>query len=217
MNWLLAVIILYVVIKAVWSYKKGFARMLLSIFTAFFALFLVWLLAPSVKNFLLEHTDAEEVLTEKVEEILSEKLPAVVTEPELEDRLPVPEALMELLSEKLEGWRMTGVREVSKGFAGLLISAASYGLLYLFLWLALKILGYVLRLVTRIPGIRQMDGLAGMALGLLEAYILIGILFILITAFTHTEAGIYLLEQINDSSILTFMYNHNYLLRIISM
>ena len=139
------------------------------------------------------------------------------TEPELEDRLPVPEALMELLSEKLEGWRMTGVREVSKGFAGLLISAASYGRLYLFLWLALKILGYVLRLVTRIPGIRQMDGLAGMALGLLEAYILIGILFILITAFAHTEAGIYLLEQINDSSILTFMYNHNYLLRIISM
>lgn len=217
MNWLLLIIVLYIVIKAVWSYKKGFARMILSVFTTLLTLFLVWMFAPAVRSFILEHTDAREVVAVKMEKVLSNSLPAVVTESDVENRLPVPEALRELIGDKLESFRSTGIAEVSRYTASLLISAASYGILYLFLWLALKIVGYVLHLVTRIPGIRQMDGLAGVALGLLESYILIGILFILITAFAHTSFGISLMNQINRSSILTFMFNHNYLLRIISL
>ena len=182
MNWFLAILVLYIVIKAVWSYKRGFARMLLSLFTTFLALFLVWIFAPAVKNVILEHTDARAVI-----------------------------------SDKLEKYRSTGIHELSGSIAELLISAAAYAGLYLLLRLGLLIAGYILRLVTRIPGIRQMDGLAGMALGLLEAYILIGIVFILITALAHTGFGMTLMKQINESAVLTFMFNHNYLLRIISL
>ena len=216
MNWLLAILVLYIVIKAIWSYKRGFARMLLSLFTTFLALFLVWIFAPAVKSIILEHTDAQTVISEKLENVLLDKIPAVVTETEIENRLPLPEALKDLIGGKLEKYRNTGVHELSVSIAELLISAASYAGLYLLLRLGLLIAGSILHLVTRIPGIRQMDGLAGMALGLLEAYILIGIVFILVTALAHTGFGMTLMKQINESTVLTFMYNHNYLLRIIS-
>ena len=217
MNWLLAVLVLYIVIKAIWSYRRGFARMLLSMFTTFLALFLVWIFAPAVKNIILEHTDTKEIISEKLEDVLLDKLPAVITETEIEDRLPLPEALKDLIEDKLETYRDFNVHELSGNIAELLISASSYAILYLVLRLALLIVGCVLHLVTRIPGIRQMDGLAGMCLGLLESYILIGIIFILITAFAHTGFGMTLMDQINGSRLLTFIYNHNYLLRIISI
>ena len=217
MNWLLAVILLYIVIKAIWSYKRGFARMLLSLFTTFLALFLVWIFAPVVKDYVLEHTGAQEAISGKLESVLLNKIPAVVTETEVENRLPLPEALKDLIGDTLESYRTTGIHELSLNIAALLISAASYAVLYLVLRLALLIVGYILHLVTRIPGIRQMDGLAGLCMGLLESYILIGIIFILITALAHTSLGMTLMNQINESKVLTFMYNHNYLLRIISI
>ena len=217
MNWLLAVILLYIVIKAIWSYKRGFARMLLSLFTTFLALFLVWIFAPVVKDYVLEHTGAQEAISGKLESVLLNKIPAVVTETEVENRLPLPEALKDLIGDTLESYRTTGIHELSLNIAALLISAASYAVLYLVLRLALLIVGYILHLVTRIPGIRQMDGLAGLCMGLLESYILIGIIFILITALAHTSLGMTLMNQLNESKVLTFMYNHNYLLRIISI
>lgn len=190
--------------------------MLLSLFTTVAALILVWLFAPVVKNFILEHTEAREVIAEKVESVFLEKIPAIVTETEVENRLPLPEALKDMIGDTLENYRSTGIHELSLNIAELLISAASYAILYLVVRLALLIVGYLLDLVTRLPVIRQMNGLAGMCLGLLESYILIGIVFLLITAFAHTSLGFTLMEQINGSAILTFMYNHNYLVRIIS-
>ena len=107
MNWLLAVILLYIVIKAIWSYKRGFARMLLSLFTTFLALFLVWIFAPVVKDYVLEHTGAQEAISGKLESVLLNKIPAVVTETEVENRLPLPEALKDLIGDTLESYRTT--------------------------------------------------------------------------------------------------------------
>lgn len=215
MNWLLIILVIFVAIKAVVSYKKGFAKMLLSLSASILTLVLVWLFAPAVKSFILEHTDAQETLAVRLDKALDGRLPELSSEVFSGDDSILPESLRASLAETLTTYRASGVHAVSLSISKLLITAASYGVLFLFLWLALKIVGYVLHLVTRLPVLKQVNGFMGLVLGLLEAYILIGILFVLITAFTHTELGMTLMEQIGSSRVLTFMYNYNLVVKLI--
>lgn len=215
MNWLLAGLVAYVAIKAVISYRKGFARMLLALSAALLSLILVWLFAPAVRDFLLEHTDAKETIAARLDPVLLEHADTITGGLLPADQALLPDALADMVREKAAGYAAEGVHGVSLRIAGVLISAASYGLLYLFLWLALRILGYVLHLVTRLPVLRQVNGLMGLVLGLTEAYILICVLFILITAFSHTDTGFALMKMIGQSELLSFIYNNNLLLQLI--
>ena len=215
MNWLLVILVIFVAVKAVVSYKKGFAKMLLSLSASILTLVLVWIFAPAVKNFILEHTDAQETLALRLDEALDGRLPELSAEVFSDEDSVIPDSFRDMLAETLTKYRTSGVHAVSLSISNILITAASYGVLYLFLWLALKIVGYVLHLVTRLPVLKQVNGFMGLVLGLAEAYILIGILFVLITAFTHTSLGLSLMEQIGRSSVLTFMYNNNLIVKLV--
>jgi hypothetical protein len=70
------------------------------------------------------------------------------------------------------------------------------------------------KLVRAIPIGRFADKLAGILLGIAESIVVIWILFFLIGSFNIMGLNSWLMSQISESSILSIIYNSNYLIMI---
>jgi uncharacterized membrane protein required for colicin V production len=70
------------------------------------------------------------------------------------------------------------------------------------------------KLVRAIPIGRFADKLAGIVLGIAESIVVIWILFFLIGSFNIMGLNSWLMSQISESSILSIIYNSNYLIMI---
>lgn len=84
--------------------------------------------------------------------------------------------------------------------------------------LVYKIVDFVLstlKIISSIPVIRGVNKLAGLAAGLSEAVILTWIAFIIIVAFEFGGISSYILADINENEILTFMFQNNPLANIL--
>ena len=69
--------------------------------------------------------------------------------------------------------------------------------------------------LMELPILRGMNRLGGAIFGFCNSIMTIWLLFIVLTACSATTWGTQIMAQINDSQILTMMYDHNYLMNII--
>ena len=80
--------------------------------------------------------------------------------------------------------------------------------------LAYKVIDFILtslKLISNLPIVNWVDHLAGIAVGALESVLFIWIAFLLITAFDVFGLRIYLLSQVQDNVLLTYLFYNNYI------
>lgn len=73
------------------------------------------------------------------------------------------------------------------------------------------ILGKIIRLIGKAPVIHGISRLLGAILGCVEGYLLVSLVLYLVSCFSGTEAGGSLQKQVAESSVLTFLGEHNLL------
>lgn len=66
-----------------------------------------------------------------------------------------------------------------------------------------------LKIISSIPVIRGINKLAGFAAGTLEALLIIWIVFLVIASFDFGSINTYILENIKENEILTYMFRNN--------
>ena len=74
-------------------------------------------------------------------------------------------------------------------------------------FIAVHLLINLLDLVAKLPGLNAVNKSGGAVSGLIIGYIIIQIVFLVITVFSGTGWGNSLMLQINESPLLTFLYN----------
>ena len=74
---------------------------------------------------------------------------------------------------------------------------------------------HFLHLVTRIPGLKQLNSAAGVILALVQGLILLWVLCLVLTEFGNTDWGMQVMGMIKESSFLSLIYNHNLLLQLL--
>ena len=74
----------------------------------------------------------------------------------------------------------------------------------------------MLDMLSRIPVVHGLNKAGGFVFGLLNGVVYLWIAFIIVTIFSTTSWGQYIFAQINDSVILSFIYNNNYLLVLLA-
>ena len=74
----------------------------------------------------------------------------------------------------------------------------------------------MLDMMSRIPVVNGLNKIGGFIFGLLNGVVYLWIACIIITIFSATAWGQYIFAQINDSVILSFIYNNNYLLELLA-
>ncbi len=224
-NWLFWVVIIFLVIMAIVGLKKGFIKMLFSLVSLIVTIVLTIIISPHVADFLMESTELYDIAQEKTCEFIENVVLAMeeeAGESKTIDELPLPEVIKDLLHENNneESYGILGVDNLADYIgayvARMVVNAVAFSGTFLVIFLAIKLVVALLDLISKLPLINGVNKLAGAALGLVEAFIILWILCLAVTSFAGAEWGRTLLNMINESEFLSFIYNNNYLMRIVS-
>lgn len=225
-NWLLIVVLLYLIFSIGNGYRQGLVKMIVSIVALFIAIFISRMVAPQVETYLREETTVCEQIREKtdqyVESLLKEKrdhgLFSTSDQAYAIEELPLPKYIRAALTknnvEKV--YRGLGVNAfedyVSKALAELVISAIAFAGSFIAAWIGVFLLSRLIEGIFKISGLSGINRLGGAAVGGVKALIVLWVLCLVVTAAAGTGIGQQILGMIRESQVLSAIYNHNYLM-----
>lgn len=144
-----------------------------------------------------------------------------IEQTELIGRLPIPEALRELLIDynNEEGYRSLGV----SGFADYLIHFLATVILNVIAFIASVILVQILLhlaigaldILAHIPLIGGLNRLLGLVLGLVQALFFLWLFFLVLSMTSATQWGLQLMDMVQSSQALSALYDSNLFLEIV--
>lgn len=180
-NELLVILFLIFLACVYHGYRKGLVHIVVSVGIFVLTIVLVAMLAPFAAQTLKKNETVYQSIRKPVEKVLDENV-------------ELPSKLQEIMADGIT-WKT--------------IDVVVYVSIFLVINIVLRILACSLELVTKIPGLHDMNQLAGVLLGAVEGLALIWLFFLIITAFASTEAGQWCFERIEGSQILSFLYIKN--------
>ncbi len=134
------------------------------------------------------------------------------------DSLNLPDVLTKSLeqSNSKAVYEQRGIQNIAAYITGWLTDLAFEAVCciisFVVVWILLRIVTMVLAGIVKLPVLHQIDCIAGAICGLCTALIIIWIGGIVVTAFAAQDWGREALSMITQSTLLTFLYNNNFLL-----
>lgn len=224
MNWLFWVVAAFMCCSVIDGYRKGFIKKLVSAFSVILTLALVTQMTPYITTFLRDYTSLPQSLQEKcseffVDESYDENVKA--HQILMIEQMQLPDNLKEVLQENnhVEAYELLNVRSFSEYvgayLAEIMINALTYLLSFIIVWTILRSIVLALDLVTKLPLLHGMNQMAGGFLGLAESVILIWVAFLVAGAFCNGTIGQRFFALIEESLLLSMLYDHNYIMNLI--
>ncbi len=222
MNLLLIGCLALILICAWIGYKRGFVKVLFSLVSFIVVMVLVGIISPIIGDVLQNQTSLPDTISEKCVEFVREwnvagEMNTLEGRTALVDGYQFPEAIKNYLKTD-EGF---GILEtdfttyVSDKIAGLIIDAIAYVTAFAIVWIVLRIVANVLDVVAKLPVLRSVNKVGGLAAGGAQGLVIIWIAFLIITICCTTQWGSRCMEMIAESKILTYIYDKNVILNFI--
>lgn len=216
-------IILFFIIagNAVLGYRRGLARVIFNICSAILAIILVFLLYKPTTNYIMEHTK----IPEKLENVLEEKLQYLFENNSTDPAEQVQENdkinsilnvfLGDNISDLLEDTTTSIIQYASTQITYKIISVCVFFILFAVIRLALYILKNYVELVANLPIIRIFNGSGGMIYGIIKGFLLIYVVFAIISLILPVINSTTLITAIQNAPIGSKMFYHNIILDLI--
>ncbi|MCD8397106.1 MAG: CvpA family protein [Lachnospiraceae bacterium] len=145
------------------------------------------------------------------------------TQNEIIDSLPIPQVIKNMLikNNNEEGYASLDVSTfqdyVIEYLATLILNVVSFLVAVLLVHIALRLLVMLLNILAHFPVVGFVNRLAGGALGVLQALFVLWLFFLILTVLQATDAGTVLLYMVEESVLLSWLYESNLFLRIVLM
>lgn len=144
-----------------------------------------------------------------------------IEQTELIENLPLPEFLQDILLDynNEEGYQGLGVSTfqdyligfIATGILNVVAFLASVLIVHLLLWLSIS----ALSILANLPVIRVVNRVAGLALGLLQAMLVLWLAFLILSLVSGTGIGMQLMKMVESSTWLNWLYQSNLFLKIV--
>ena len=144
-----------------------------------------------------------------------------IEQTELIENLPLPEFLQDILLDynNEEGYQGLGVSTfqdyligfIATGILNVAAFLASVLIVHLLLWLSIS----ALSILANLPVIRVVNRVAGLALGLLQAMLVLWLAFLILSLVSGTGIGMQLMKMVESSNWLNWLYQSNLFLEIV--
>lgn len=233
MNWL-TIVVLGIIVYFAWRGRRvGFIKTVFSIFSIVIAIVIAATVSPYISKSLCSNERFYNFVNEKVDDFIKidknkaeesnnqDKL-SVGEQVDSINQLSIPKAFKTKLIENknnLEVYKALKVKDfqsyVSSYVTTLIINAVSFILSYLAAMILLFILCSALNIISKLPVINGLNKTAGLLVGIFEGLLVIWLLCIVLTIFSSTNIAQSLYQLINESQILSSLYNNNLLLQCI--
>lgn len=235
MNGFLIAVLIILIGSMIWGYWKGFIRIAFSLVAMILMIVLVSWATPYITDFLKENTtiyedlaetcsrkiqiSAEETIENKIEET-GQHIENKANNGDAEakngiDGILLPEVWIEQILEKT-GDTLNQVIEESELYhqageymADWVLKGISFFAAFILVSIVLKFVIGMLDIVAKLPLIKGANRLLGGVAGLLQGLIIVWLLLFLVAIACTSQLGKTMLQYINDSAFLTYLYQHN--------
>ena len=224
-TWLGIVVLALIVFACVSGFRKGFVKEIVSAFFMIISFLLVWVINPYVNTFVREYTPIYDTIQDKCQEMVLEKTGDKKTldkeeQSQVMDSLELPDLLKNTLAENntAETYRYLAVSTfseyISDSLAVMTVNGISFLLSYIISAVAIKLLGYILNVLTKLPVIHGINKLAGGAVGGAKCVIFIWIALLVLTLLCDTSLGKQGMALVQQDTFLSFLYNQNVFVKV---
>lgn len=201
------------------GYRSGLIKVILYIAVLVISVAVSGFLVQPISSYIKENTSLYENVEKSVREVIDEQEFADEdTINEFIQELPFPEYILEAAEEQaIPASGADAVMDiVSETIALKIFHAIVYSCLMIVIYVVLSVVVSAFNIIARLPVIREVNKLAGLALGLAEGVIILWLLCILVQACGSESWAQEIFVQINENSFLSFLYNHNVIVNILS-
>ena len=227
MNWILIAVIGIIAVLGVIGMKKGLIKMVFSLVSTIVALVVAMLFSPMVAGVMKSNEAIVGFFDEKIGTIVDFTQEEAQEETESKQEsliasLPLPETFKESLLENnsLESYASMQVQNfeeyVCRQITNVIINAIAFVVTLLLAVIALAILCNALNLIAKLPLLKQINAVAGLAAGAAEGLLLVWVLFVVLTMFAGTEFGNEAMSMIAENPLLDFLYKNNMVSKFIA-
>ncbi len=226
MNFVLIIAVLIIIVSAFAGLGRGFIKSIFATFSLVVAVVLAVQIMPYGTN-LLKNTGLYTSINDSIQASFDDQLATaaggVSQQMEAIDEMDnVPDFIKDLLktNNNADIYEALGISEfseyVSNYITCLILNAISLIVSFLIIYIILRIAGYFLDMLSRIPIVNGLNKIGGLIFGFLNGVVYLWLACIIVTIFSTTSWGQYIFSQINDSVFLSFIYNNNYLLELMA-
>lgn len=222
MNWLLVVVGAIILFCAIRGWNRGLLRILYSLISVVLLIGLVSYATPYVSNYIKDNTGIYRVLEQRCTQAVRDngkaKLSDNVNGGSTVAGVSLPEQVTSYITDSGNNLLdQAGVYEIlGKKMADWILAGISYFVTLLIAGIIVSMIGRSLRIINRIPVIKGINRTLGIFAGAFQGLILVWLLFMLLSLFAGTEEGKMIIEQIDQSSILRYLYYNNVPSRILT-
>lgn len=230
MNVFTVLVLLILAAFALNGWKRGFVRVFTHMFFFLASAALVYFATPYISGFLKDYTPIYGMVEENCREALGERAGqqegSRLEQKKFIEEMGLPEILEKQLvsgnnGENYQGMDITGFSDYLSGYmAGLILNILTFVIALVLVHLILRMTILTLDNLSKLPVLHSINQTLGMILGIGQGLLVVWVAFLVITAFSGTEAGQKLMLMIHESPVLDFLYNMNifleYLLQIVA-
>lgn len=224
-TWLGIVGIVLILSACILGFRKGFVKEVVSAFFMIISFLLVWVINPYVNTFVKEYTPVYTVIQEKCQDMVMEqtdnrKVLDKEEQAQVVESMELPDLLKNTLVENntVETYRYLAVSTfseyISDSLAVMAVNGISFLLSYIISAVVIKLLGYILNVLTKLPVINGINKLAGGAVGGIKCVIFIWIALLVLTLLCDTSVGKQGMELVQKDTFMNFLYNQNIFVKV---
>lgn len=224
-TWLGIIVLALIVFACVSGFRKGFVKELVSAFFMIISFLLVWVINPYVNTFVREYTPVYETIQNQCRDMVMEQTGDKKTldkeeQSEVMENLEIPDLLKNTLvkNNTVETYRYLAVSTfsdyIADSLAVMAVNGISFLLSYIISAVVIKMLGYILNVLTKLPVLNGINKLAGGVVGGAKCVIFIWIALLILTLLCDTSLGKEGLTLVQKDTFLNFLYNQNVFVKV---
>ena len=221
------IVIAFLVVFVCIGFYKGFLRIILTTFSLVITLILAGALVQPVADYVENKTVVGPRIQNKIEEYVDTKLSGVSSsvadaETNFIESLPLTASMKQDLENKntLSNYVDQGVSSfseyISANLTTIIIKVLSYILLFIVIYLLIRLILRLCNVINHIPVIGGVNRILGAVIGFAEGILFLWLLCLAVQMLAATDIGIAAQQAINESKILTYIFEHNYLMEIVN-
>lgn len=225
MNLLSIILLAYIAIEALLGMKRGFFRSVLSLVIMLAAVVITYHFSPDVAAFIRKNTDIESTVEKQMVKHFSDTEEEPQSRKEKKEYLNernLPEYIKDQISRNNNSviYEALGVTSfthyIAAYISSIIVNIVSYLITFLTVWVLLHLLGHMLDWICHLPILKGLNRVGGLLFGVAKGILFVAVFFLLLTLFSSTVPGKWLLTQIEENEMLRCIYEKNPLLDLVT-
>lgn len=224
-TWLGIAVLALIAAACIMGFRKGFVKEIVSVFFMLISFLLVWAVNPYVNTFVKEYTPVYDTIQDKCQTLVSEQIGNKKTldkeeQNQVMENMELPDLLKNALVENntAETYRYLAVSTfteyISDSLAVMAVNGISFLISFVLSAAVIKLLGFILNVLTKLPVINGINKIAGAAVGGIKCIMFIWIAFLVLTLLCNTTLGQQGMALIQQDAFLNFLYSQNVFVKV---